>query len=173
MKKLFPFAVLFLTFILLFSCAPQLQKTDQVKDVQDANALLDKFHQYAADADFQRYFDLFAEQSTFIGTDASEVWNKAEFMAYSKPHFDKGKAWTFKSVQRNLQQSNDGKFIWFDELLDTQMKLCRGSGVLEKIGDEWKIRQYVLSMTVPNDVTREVVNAKSKIEEEYLEKLKK
>ncbi len=173
MKKLFPFALLLFAFMLVSSCAPQLQKTDHARNISDANKLLDNFHQYSADSDFQKYFDLFAEQSTFIGTDASEVWNKAEFMAYSKPHFDRGKAWTFTSVQRNFQQSDDGKFIWFDELLSTQMKLCRGSGVLEKIGSEWKIRQYVLSMTVPNEVTREVVQAKTSIEEQYLKKLQK
>jgi hypothetical protein len=44
-----------------------------------------------------------------------------------------------------------GKTAWFDELLNTQMKICRGSGVLVKIGQEWKIKQYVLSMTIPND----------------------
>jgi hypothetical protein len=38
------------------------------------------------------------------------------------------------------------KTAWFDELLNTQMKICRGSGVLvKKIGQEWKIKQYVLS----------------------------
>ena len=40
--------------------------------------------------------------------------------------------------------------------------LCAGkSGVLEKIGDKWKIKQYVLSMTVPNDVSNEVIKIKS------------
>jgi hypothetical protein len=32
-------------------------------------------------------------------------------------------------------------------LLNTQMKICRGSGVLVKIDGEWKIKHYVLSMT--------------------------
>lgn len=94
-------------------------------------------------------------------------------MAYAKPHFDKGKAWSFKSLKRNIYFSKDGKYAWFDELLDTQMKICRGSGVLEKIGKDWKIRQYVLSMTVPNDNVDEVVKAKSAIEDKLIETLKK
>jgi hypothetical protein len=28
---------------------------------------------------------------------------------------------------------------WFDELLDTQMKICRGSGILVKENKQWKI----------------------------------
>ena len=94
-------------------------------------------------------------------------------MAYSKPHFEKGKAWTFTSLKRNITFSNDGKYAWFDELLDTQMKLCRGSGVLEKIGNQWKIKQYVLSMTIPNDVSTEIIKIKSPIENAIISELKK
>ena len=52
------------------------------------------------------------------------------------------------------------------------MKICRGSGVLEKIGDKWKIRQFVLSMTVPNDVSDDVTKIKSAIEDDLISKLK-
>ncbi len=137
------------------------------------NKVLDDLNEFAAKADFKNYFSLYAEESTFIGTDATEIWNKKEFMDYAKPHFDKGKAWNFKSLQRNITFSKDGKFAWFDELLETQMKLCRGSGVLEKIGDKWKIRQYVLSMTVPNDVSGEVIQSKSAIEDQLLKDFNK
>jgi hypothetical protein len=35
----------------------------------------------------------------FIGTDATENWNKMQFQAFAKPFFDRGKAWSFaKSV---------------------------------------------------------------------------
>ena len=52
------------------------------------------------------------------------------------------------------------------------MKICRGSGVLIKEGNNWKIAHYVLSMTVPNDNTDEVVKIKEKIENGFIEKLK-
>ena len=93
-------------------------------------------------------------------------------MAYAKPHFDKGKAWSFKSLKRDITFSKDGKYAWFDELLETQMKICRGSGVLEKIGNTWKIRQYVLSMTIPNEVSNDVIKIKSEIETKKIEELK-
>jgi hypothetical protein len=37
----------------------------------------------------------------------------------------------------------------------------------------WKIKQYVLSMTIPNNHTDEVVKIKSLIEDKEIEKLKK
>ena len=53
------------------------------------------------------------------------------------------------------------------------MKICRGSGVLEKIKGKWKIKQYVLSMTVPNDVSGEVIKIKTPIEDILINDLKK
>ncbi|MBS9766494.1 MAG: nuclear transport factor 2 family protein [Flavobacteriaceae bacterium] len=61
---------------------------------------------------------------------------------------------------------------WFDELLDTWMGICRGSGVLEKTAKGWKIRHYVLSVTVPNEDTQKVVSAKKEREELFLKSLK-
>jgi hypothetical protein len=51
------------------------------------------------------------------------------------------------------------------------MKICRGSGVLVKIGKEWKIKHYVLSMTIPNDNVTEVVKIKASIEDTLLKNL--
>ncbi|WP_332031285.1 nuclear transport factor 2 family protein, partial [Kaistella sp.] len=93
--------------------------------------------------------------------------------AWAKPFFDKGKAWNFTSLKRSITFSKDGTYAWFDEILGTQMKICRGSGVLEKIGGKWKIRQYVLSTTVPNDVIDEVVKIKTPIEDALISELKK
>jgi len=49
--------------------------------------------------------------------------------------------------------------------LDTQMKICRGSGVLVNTDQGWKIKQYVLSMTVPNDDVEAVVKIKTPAED--------
>ena len=165
MKKLNFIAVLLLFFT--FSVTLSAQNKGFYENVQKKNVskVLDDLNAFAAAADYKNYFDLYAEESTFIGTDATEVWNKKEFMVWSKPFFDKGKAWNFTSLKRNIAFSKDGTYAWFDEILDTQMKICRGSGVLEKIGGKWKIRQYVLSTTVPNDVIDEVVKIKAPIED--------
>lgn len=172
MKKLTFIGVLLMIFT--FSLTLSAQNKGFYENVQkkNINKVLDDLNAFAAAADFKNYFDLYADESTFIGTDATEVWNKKEFMDYAKPYFDKGKAWNFTSLKRNITFSKDGNYAWFDEMLDTQMKICRGSGVLEKIGGKWKIRQYVLSMTVPNEVVNEVVKVKTPIEDSVLQTLK-
>lgn len=142
------------------------------KEKTEISTMLDAFNVAAAKADYNAYFDYFADESTFIGTDATEIWDKKAFMAWAKPYFDKNKTWDFTSLKRNIHFSKDGKLAWFDELLDTQMKICRGSGVVEKINGAWKIRQYVLSMTVPNDIVDKVVDEKTVIEDALIEKLK-
>ena len=161
--------------MLLFSNLISAQKKGFYENAQkkNVNKVLDDLNKFAANADFKNYFNLYAEKSTFIGTDATEVWNKKDFMDYAKPYFDKGKAWNFKSVKRNISFSSDGKYAWFDELLDTQMKLCRGSGVLEKVKDQWKIKQYVLSMTIPNDLSKKITELKSSIDDEVISNLNK
>lgn len=137
------------------------------------NLMLDSWHKAAANANFNGYFDLMADDAVFIGTDATENWTKSAFQGYAKPYFDKGKAWSFTAIQRHIYFSKDLDIAWFDELLDTRMKICRGSGVLVFIDGKWKIKHYVLSMTVPNDNTDEVVRIKSPIEESLMIQLKK
>lgn len=157
-----------LLFVLFFSALAQAQ----TKETTKINTTLDAWHKAAAEAKFDIYFNFMAEESIFIGTDATENWNKKAFMAFAKPYFDKGKAWNFTALERHIYFDASGKTAWFDELLNTQMKICRGSGVLVKIGNEWKIKHYVLSMTIPNDNTNDVIKVKAPIEEKLIEKLK-
>jgi len=136
--------------------------------------LMNDWHAAAAKADFDGYFSKISEEGRYLGTDATENWDKKAFIAFSKPNFDKGKAWDFKALERNIYFSKDAKTAWFDELLDTKnMKICRGSGVLEKEGKQWKIKHYVLSMTVPNEVSNDVLPLKAKYEDAIINKLKK
>lgn len=161
----------FLLMMLSFSAVSAQAKYENEKTA--INTMLDGFNVTATKADFKNYFNYFADESTFIGTDATEVWDKKTFMVWAKPYFDKKSTWNFTALKRNIYFSKDGKLAWFDELLDTQMKICRGSGVVEKINGQWKIRQYVLSMTVPNEVVDKVVAEKAPIEETLIQKLKK
>ncbi len=113
--------------------------------------VLNNWHKAAAEAEFDTYFDLMTKDGVFIGTDATENWQNQAFKDFSKPYFDAGKAWSFTPLERNIYVNEAGDFAWFDELLDTQMKICRGSGVLKKINGDWKIAHYVLSIAVPNE----------------------
>ncbi|SDI24105.1 nuclear transport factor 2 family protein [Chryseobacterium jejuense] len=171
MKKLIAVHTLILFLFGFTMLSAQSNKTLQ-KEKSEISTMLDAFNVAAAKADYTGYFNFFADESTFIGTDATEVWNKKEFMMWAKPHFDKKKTWNFTALKRNIYFSKDGKLAWFDELLDTQMKICRGSGVVEKINGQWKVKQYVLSMTVPNDVVDKVVADKTALEDVLIKELK-
>ena len=120
--------------------------------------LLDNFHKAAAVADAKTYFDLFAPDSVFIGTDDTERWTLAEFKDFALPHFSKGKGWTYIAASRHISLSPDGKVAWFDEQLDNLvLGRTRGSGVLIELSEGWKLSQYVLSIPIPNDIADKVV----------------
>lgn len=121
-------------------------------------AVLDDFHDAAAAADGARYFAHFAPDGVFLGTDASERWTAAEFKAYAAPHFAKGRGWKYTPKSRNITLSANGNTAWFDELLDNEaFGLCRGSGVLMRRENRWKISQYNLSVPIPNALMTEFV----------------
>ena len=160
--------LLLATFVL--SCKPYEEKLQSEK--LNITVILDNWHKAAAVANYEMYFGAMSDESIFIGTDATENWNKKQFQAFAKPYFDKGKAWNFKAIERNIYFSENGKVVWFDELLSTQMKICRGSGVLIQENGQWKIKHYVLSMTIPNDNVDEVVKIKSVIEDKILSEKK-
>ncbi len=136
------------------------------------NVVLDSWHKAASIANFEEYFGLMTEDAIFIGTDAKENWSRSAFEAFAKPYFDKGKAWSFSALERHIYFDATGNTAWFDELLSTQMKICRGSGVVIKTGNQWKIKHYVLSMTIPNENVNEVIQIKTLIEEPIIQQLR-
>ena len=164
--------IVFVIGLVVIGCKSK-QVANQINHESEINLVIDNWHQAAAEANSNSYFNAMTEDAIFIGTDATENWNKPAFIQFAKPYFDKGKAWSFTKLERNIYFSSDKKTAWFDELLNTQMKICRGSGVLvvDKNGN-WKIKHYVLSMTIPNDHTNEVVKIKTLIEDKEIEKLK-
>ncbi len=125
------------------------------------NQVLDKWHHDAATFNHEVYIGAMTDNGVFIGTDATENWTRAEFSTWSKPYFDKKTTWDFKPFNRHLFVGENVATAWFDELLDTQMGVCRGSGVLQKVNSRWKIAQYVLSATIPNDIIKNVTLMKS------------
>lgn len=158
-----------ITLLLLFIGAFANAQTDKNK----INQTLDAWHKAAAEVKFDAYFAALADDAIYIGTDATENWTKPAFKIWAKPYFDKKTTWSFKALERHIFFDKSGKIAWFDELLDTQMKICRGSGVLVKVGNEWKIQHYVLSMTIPNDEVDAVTKIKAPIEDILISKLQK
>lgn len=132
-------------------------------DEAGINFTLDQLHDAASKADGDRYFDLFAPEAVFLGTDATERWTKAQFAAYARPYFSQGKGWTYLPHDRHIAVSADGTTAWFDEQLrNEKYGQCRGSGVLVRTSDQsapdggWKIAQYNLTVPIPNDLMPKV-----------------
>lgn len=119
------------------------------------NAFIDEWHDDAANARLA-YFDKMAKDGIYIGTDKTELWNRDQFKAWARRFFERKSAWAFKATKRNVYMSEDQKFIWFDELLDTQMGVCQASGVIRKTDSGFEIQHYQLSIAVPNEVADKV-----------------
>ena len=162
---------------MIFGCNQTSEKSSTEDSTALANSrmqiasMLDSFNIAAANADFSNYFNFYTEDAIFIGTDATEHWDKKAFMEWAKPAFDKKKTWNFKSIDRHIYFGKDGETAWFDELLNTSMKICRGSGVVVKQNDQWKLEQYVLSMTIPNELITPVIKIKAPIEDSLMYKI--
>jgi hypothetical protein len=127
---------------------------DTEKAVPEIDRFLSAWHRAAAVADAATYFGSLAPGAVFLGTDARERWTKEEFQKWAAPYFQRPSAWTFQASRRQIYLSADGRTAWFDEdLVSPHYWPCRGSGVLEKIAGCWRIRQYNLAFTIPNEVT--------------------
>ncbi len=155
------YSLLFL--LLIFACSkPQIDSdfVEELITIETIDDFLTDWHQAAANADYDSYFDPIAEKGIYVGTDDAEVWTKEEFSAFSKPYFEKGRAWDFKAINRNIYRKGDGETFFFNETLDTWMGVCRGSGIIQKnkATGELEILQYVLSLTIPNESIREVMD---------------
>ena len=165
---------LFLTITFFISCNTTEKETtiNKKEETKELNFLLDNWHKAAAEANYKNYFNALDSISVYVGTDAAEVWSKKEFSSFSKPYFKRGKAWSFTAVERNIYFNKDRNTAWFDELLDTWMGVCRGSGVLEKTENDWKIKHYVLSVTVPNDNINDVIKVNKEKDSLFLSNYK-
>ena len=121
------------------------------------DATLDSFHRAAANADTAAYFAAMTDDVVFLGTDGGERWQGSEFRDFVAAHFSAGRGWTYVPVQRDITVSANGDIAWFDELLHNEgLGTCRGSGVLVKSTNGWKIAQYNLSVPIPNAIVQAV-----------------
>ena len=146
-----------LLFSLIMLSSIFLVAQDDVKT--EINTFVDQWHFDAAKADMESYFDKIDKDGTYIGTDETEIWTKAEFYEWQKPRTKDGVAWDFKAIDRNIYFGENLNYVWFDELLTFSGGTLRGSGVLVKRGEGWKIMHYVLSLPVPNEKFRAVLDA--------------
>ncbi|MBM4175492.1 MAG: nuclear transport factor 2 family protein [Ignavibacteria bacterium] len=139
-----------LTFFLASQAVSQQDENTMV------NNLLDSWHKSAEISDQESYFNFIDAEGIFLGTDAEERWTKTEFLKWSAPYFERSSAWSLIPIRRNVIFSGDTAVAWFDEDLETGMGPCRGSGVLVKKGNNWKLVHYNLALTIPNEAVKEI-----------------
>ncbi len=119
---------------------------------QNIDTLLNAWHRAAATADAEAFFGKMTPDAIYLGTDASERWLRDELREWSVKAFRRDVAWLFRPYDRQVYFSADGRTAWFEEMLDTpHMGTCRGSGVLSKTPEGWRIRHYDLALMVPNE----------------------
>ncbi|HEY0140022.1 MAG TPA: nuclear transport factor 2 family protein [Thermoanaerobaculia bacterium] len=124
----------------------------------DVERTIDAWHRAAAEANEDAYFGAMSPDFVFLGTDATERWDLPSFRAFAHPYFAKGTAWTFTPRERHVMFSPRGDVAWFDEKLQSaSYGECRGTGVVRKVGGEWKIAHYNLTIPIPNDLAKSVV----------------
>ncbi|WOI52440.1 nuclear transport factor 2 family protein [Parvularcula sp. LCG005] len=137
-----------------------LQATDEGASVQIAaiGGVLDTLHTAAAKGQFDEYFSLYTDDAMFLGTDATERWTMEQFRSYAKPAFADGHGWTYEVVDRHIELSPMKNVAWFDErLINDAYGETRGTGTLVRTNKGWKIAQYNLTFTIPNEVADKVV----------------
>jgi ketosteroid isomerase-like protein len=128
----------------------------QIDEKEQISELIDLWHKAAEIADKDSYFNFMDDEGIFLGTDATERWTKKEFMEWSSRYFEKAPAWILTPIRREIILAKEKIFAWFDEDLNTSMGPCRGSGVLVKKGNGWKLVHYNLALTIPNEAIKEI-----------------
>ncbi|MFO0709071.1 MAG: nuclear transport factor 2 family protein [Sandaracinus sp.] len=118
--------------------------------------VLDAWHEAAARSDEVAYFELMTSDAVFLGTDATERWSRDAFRAYAHRPFSEGRGWHMRAARRDVVIGPGpirvGAIAWFDEDLETvNLGPARGSGVLVRDELGWRIAQYNLAITVPNE----------------------
>ena len=120
------------------------------------DAVLDDFHDAAANADAERYLGHMTDDAVFMGTDEWERWPRhPDFADYVASRFADG-GWSYRSVERQVQVADD--VAWFDEVVYSETNgRFRGTGVLVETDGEWKIAHYAMSFLVFNENWQEVI----------------
>lgn len=150
--------ILLFSIYLIVSCTNSNCNIDKETETKKLNEFIDNWHYAAAVADENIFFGSLDENAIYLGTDPKERWLKHEFINWGMKYFERDTAWVFTPYNRFWEFSEDMNYAWFDELLDTHMGICRGSGVLRKYKDGWKINHYNLALTLPNEQMNEYRN---------------
>ena len=126
-------------------------------DRAQVDAVLDEFHAAAAAGDDARYFATLTEDMVFLGTAPGERWEGGVWRDFVDSRFSRGKGWEYRPSDRSVVVSPDGGTAWFDETVENaHYGSCRGSGVLRREENTWRVAQYNLTIPVPDALVPEL-----------------
>lgn len=129
----------------------------------DVKVVLDDFHRASVAADLEGTLGHLAEDAIYFGTDPAERFTVAQLRDFIAPYFAQGMGWTAIPWVQHIELSADGSVAWFDErLTSSSWGEMRGTGVLTRDGQEWKIVQFSLSLPVPNDLINDLITLRDK-----------
>lgn len=127
----------------------------------DINAVLNSWHKASGEIKYGPFLNIIAADGIVLGTDQDERWDKAHLETFSKQYFNPKYGWAYKYDRRHISFNADSTTAWFDELFSINTKSFRGTGVLTKIGQDWKIRQYSLSISTPYQDVKSTIGGKA------------
>lgn len=148
--------------ILLAGCSSTQSRHTLSEDMEKVviNGVLTSWHVAADQGLHKFYFDQMTDDAVFLGTDSSERWTKDEFMEYARGPFSDGNGWTYTQAESHVAFNDARDTAWADEILENEKYgTLRGTSVLRKVNDRWKIAHYSLTFLVPNEKAGRVVEA--------------
>lgn len=139
--------------LLLSILVPGISYPQPTDDFAAVNRVLDDFHEAAASGDKRRYLSQMTDDAVFLGTDEQERWPRnPDFSDYVDTHFQDGRGWTYEPVDRHVRFAARADVAWFDEVVYSATNgRFRGTGVLVRDGEQWKIAHYALSFLIDNE----------------------
>jgi hypothetical protein len=143
-------------------------KIQTTTENQAISQLIDGLHYAASQADLDGYLGSFTPTGVFMGTDDWERWTRPITLdEYVKERFKEGIGWTYTSVERQINFAEDGQTAWLDEIIVSEKwGRFRGTGVVTKQNNTWKIAHYSMSVLIANEAFVEISKINNKVLEE-------
>jgi hypothetical protein len=113
---------------------------------------LNALYQAGIENNATAFLALLSADAVFIGMDGSDRLQGQSLRRFLSERFSQQEGWGYLSRDRELRVSEDGSVAWFEEsLAHDALGRGWGSGVMINSSEGWKIAQYNLAVSVPND----------------------